>query len=93
MSRYPNESVARFDQQFAESTGERNERLRERRVHRYIEGLQQIIIDLSGHLTDEGDDWTHDGLDAMRRRVANALPPTRCPEWLAKYRDPAVVRS
>lgn len=34
MSRYPSEGVARFDQQFAESEGERNERIRENRRRR-----------------------------------------------------------
>lgn len=32
MSRYPSEDVARFDQQFAETETERNERLKARRI-------------------------------------------------------------
>ena len=32
MSRYPNEDIARFDQQFAETESERNERQRRRRL-------------------------------------------------------------
>jgi hypothetical protein len=29
----------------------------------------------------------------MRRRVANALPPDRLPDWLEQYRDPPMVQS
>jgi hypothetical protein len=58
-----------------------------------IDALHWLIVDLSGFLTDEGDNLTPAGLDTLRRRVANALPPTRCPEWLAPYRDPPAVRS
>lgn len=93
MSRYPNEDIARFDQQFTETPDERNERLRERRDRRTIDTLHKLIADLSGGLTDEGPDWSNDGLDNLRRRVANALPPDRCPDWLARYRDPALVAS
>lgn len=32
MTRYPNEDIARFDQQFAEPESERNERQRKRRL-------------------------------------------------------------
>ena len=95
MSRYPNEEVARFDRQFAESSEERNLRLRSRRDERRAVTLLTLIADLSPLLAREirADDWATGGTDSLRRRVANALPPGRCPEWLAPYRDPAVVQS
>ena len=93
MSRYPNETVARFDQQFVETPAERNTRLRENRDRRLVETLYRLIADLSGALTDEGADWSNDGLHEMRRRVANALPPPQCPDWLHQYRDAQVIKS
>lgn len=51
--------------------------------------LWQLIADLSIYLAGP----TTAGLVLMRRRVANALPPHMCPDWLKSYRDPAVVRS
>jgi hypothetical protein len=93
MARYPNEDVARLDQQFAESPAERNARMRETRRQRTIETLWTLITDLSAGLADEGGEWSVDGLAGLRRRTANALPPTKCPDWLAPYRDPAIVQS
>jgi hypothetical protein len=93
LSRYPSESTARFDQQFRETTGERNERLREKRDQRRIDTLLTLIADLSDHLCDEGTDYSDEGLASIRRRVANALPPGKCPDWLNQYRDPPVVQS
>lgn len=46
----------------------------------------QLIADLSGHLSDEGDDWSGCGLDDMRRRVANTVPLEILPEWLHSFR-------
>jgi hypothetical protein len=82
-----------FNDQFRETPEERNERLRDSRFKRTIGALQQLIADMSDDLRDEGCDYSTEGLEAMRRRVANALPPDKCPDWLANYRDPAVVRS
>jgi hypothetical protein len=93
MSRYPSEAVARFDQQFAETPAERNERRRETVRQRTIGTLQALIADLSADLTDEGPRYSEEGLDRIRRRVANALPPGKCPEWLEPFRDPPVVAS
>jgi hypothetical protein len=93
VSRYPNEDVARFDQQFAETPAERNERHRERRLKQTIVTLQKLIADLASGLSDEGPDWSQEGLDNLRRRVANALPPNDCPGCCAPYRDPPMVRS
>jgi len=93
MSRYPNETTARFDQQFAETSDDRNERLRKARNQRQLEALWILIADLSGCLTDEGVDYSEEGLVEMRRRAANALPPNKCPEWLEKFRDPPIVQS
>lgn len=93
MSRYPSDGVARFDQQFRETPTERNERLRDGRHAQNIAILQQLIADLSDDLRDEGCDWSPDGLDALRRRVANALPLDKCPDWLNRFRDPPVVQS
>jgi hypothetical protein len=53
----------------------------------------QLIAALSDALTDEGPDWSNNGLDSLRRRVANALPPDACPDWLEPYRDPPIVAS
>ena len=93
MSRYPSEGVARFDQQFAESPQERNERLRYARDRRAIAALYALVADLSVCLTDEGADWSQTRLRELRRRAANALPPTQCPDWLVQFRDPPVVQS
>lgn len=58
-----------------------------------IEAHWRLIADLSSALTDEGPDWSNDGLDSLRRRVANALPEVACPDWLSQYRDPAMKLS
>ena len=42
MSKYPSEDVARFDQQFAETEDERNERLRAKRL-RYDKERRTIV--------------------------------------------------
>ena len=69
------------------------ERLIEARNRAQQEGneLRRLVCTLSSHLTDEGDDYSTEGLDAMRRRVANALPRSECPDWLHEYRDADVV--
>lgn len=72
---------------------DRNEGRREARDQRSIAGLQKLVADLSDALTDEGADWSNDGLDKLRSRVANALPPGVCPDWLDEYRDPPMVQS
>jgi len=82
-----------WDDQFAETEDERNERLRASRLMKSIATLQDLIADLSDDLRDEGCDRSTEGLESIRRRVANALPPSKCPEWLVKYRDPAMVPS
>jgi hypothetical protein len=46
----------------------------------------QLIAALSDALTDEGANWSNDGLDSLRSRVANVLPPDACPDWLLPYR-------
>lgn len=40
MSRYPDETRARFDQQFVETTAERNARLRDRREQRALAAIE-----------------------------------------------------
>jgi hypothetical protein len=82
-----------FQRQFAESPEERNSRIRTSRDKRALETLRGLVVALSDALTDEGPDWSNDGLDRLRRRAANALPPNECPEWLRQYRDPPVVQS
>ena len=79
-----------FDAQFRETADERNERLREKRHKRTIETLQALIYDMSGMLADEFDYLTDEGITDLRRRTANALG-TKCPEWLERYRDPAIT--
>lgn len=56
------------------------------------EELRKLVCDLSGDLTDEGANYSGDGLHDMRRRVANALPKAECPEWLLDYRDADVIQ-
>ena len=53
--------------------------------------LQDLILNLSAGLTDEGSPWSDTGLHELRRRVANALPPDKRPDWLHSYADPAMT--
>ena len=71
---------------------ERNERHRERRAKENREILIVLIADLSALLTDENDGLSIDGLADLRRRVANALPPDQCPDWLRACRDPSLTQ-
>src|SRR5690606_36541808 len=80
-----------MNDQFRETPAERNRRLRERRFRRSIETLQDLIADLTPHLSDEDVILTPDAVDALRSRCANALPPDKCPDWLQHYRDPPVT--
>lgn len=61
----------------------------ERRKRR---ALEKLVCELAGDLTDEGANYSGDGLHDMRRRVANALPKDECPEWLREYRDADLVQ-
>lgn len=88
-----NGSWRSFNDQFRETPGERNERLREGLAQRRIAHLLKLVADLSGHLTDEGDSYSTEGLHAMRCRVANSLPIDICPDWLHEYRDAPMVQS
>ena len=72
---------------------ERNKRLIEQRDSRQIPALQKLVADLSDALTDEGPDWSFDGLHNLRCRVANMLPADIRPTWLEEYRDPPLVQS
>ena len=83
----------RFNDQFRETPSERNERLRDNRLKRTLEVYRKLIADLSDALTDEGPDWSNEGLHSLRCRVANALPPAECPDWLEEYRDSPIVQS
>lgn len=83
-------SEREFNDQFRETVEERNDRLRQKRHQRTVETLQTLIYDLSGLLTDEGDDLTDARLAWFRQRVANALG-AKCPEWLERYRDPSIT--
>lgn len=65
----------------------------ERRQKIAQETLHKLIYDLSDALTDEGPDWSQDGLDSLRRRVVNALPPSMTEGWLDQYREAPMVRS
>lgn len=71
----------RFNEQFRETSDERK---------RTLEANWNLIADLSACLTDEGADWSLEGLQNMRRRVANAVPDPICPDWLREFRDPPV---
>jgi hypothetical protein len=65
----------------------------EARLKGTIHILQDLIAELSGGLADEGGQWSSVGLNNLRRRAANALPPDKCPDWLNDFRDPALVQS
>ncbi len=58
-----------------------------------LNAFRQLIVDLSDGLTEEGPDWSEEGVDNLRRRVANAVPKDMLPDWLHRYRDPSIVRS
>jgi hypothetical protein len=60
---------------------------------RTIEIHWKLLADLAPCLDDEGGEFSVEGLNSLRRRVANALPPDMCPEWLAGYRDGMIVQS
>jgi len=80
--------------QTVETPEERNERSREANRQRTLATLYTLIADLSPLLAnDRRPDWGFDGSDKLRQRVANALPPSDCPDWLTKYRDPQVISS
>lgn len=79
-----------FNDQFRETPEERNDRLRQNRHQRTVKTLQTLIYDMSGMLADEFDYLTDEGLLDLRRRTANALG-IKCPEWLERYRDPAIT--
>jgi hypothetical protein len=73
-----------------ETPAKRSERQRDARHLRQVQALKKLVADLSDALTDKGPDWSQDGLDNLRKRVANVLPPAECPAWLLPYRDSAV---
>jgi len=83
----------RFNEQFRETPDERRERLTVSRLKQNIRYLQDIIETLSADLADEGPNWSAEGLEIIRRTVANALPEDRCPDWLKPFRDPKMVQS
>lgn len=92
MIEYSSNGRPKWDDQFRETQEERNERHRERRAKENREILMVLIADLSVLLTDENDSLSIDGLADLRRRVANALPPDKCPDWLCACRDPSLTQ-
>lgn len=48
--------------------------------------LEVLVQRLSDALTDEGPDWSIEGLADLRRDVADALGAA-CPEWLIPFRS------
>lgn len=62
-------------------------------LHRDL--LVKLVVDLSSALCDEGDGWSNDGVDRLRRRVACAVPLADLPDWLKPYRaaDPVTLVS
>ena len=88
-----NDSDRRFNDQFRETPYERDERQRNARHKQALATLHGLIADLSAGLADEGPDWSLDGFLMLRKRVANALPSDKCPDWLVSYRDPPMVSS
>ena len=52
-----------------------------------IETLEELVVDLSAALTDEGPDWSFEGVADLRRRVVQALPDDDRIEWLRIMRQ------
>ncbi len=50
-----------------------------------IEQLEDLVIDLAASLTDEGPDWSFEGVASLRRRVASAIPDDERIDWLKPY--------
>ena len=50
-----------------------------------IDLLEDLVADLSAALTDEGPDWSFDGIANLRRRVVEALPNDGRVQWLKPY--------
>ena len=63
------------------------------RLKKSITTLQDLIVELSSALTDEGPSWSNTGLHNLRVRSANAIPPDMRPDWLNEYADPALLQS
>lgn len=49
------------------------------------DSLRDLIADLSAALTDEGPDWSFEGIANLRRRVVEALPGDERIAWLEPY--------
>lgn len=47
--------------------------------------LRELVVRLSGALTDEGSDWSAEGLENLRTDVASTLPSNMRPDWLAPF--------
>lgn len=88
MSRYPNEETARFDQQFAETEMERNDRLRQKRLRDATYSTKPVpgpnnLASLSAALRARADEIDHrlgpipghiaDAIACELRRAADAL--------------------
>lgn len=57
-----------------------------------IATLHDLVVRLSDCLTDEGADWTNEGLYRLRADVANTVPDSKLPDWLVRYRKTAVLQ-
>lgn len=53
-----------------------------------IATLENLVADLSAALTDEGPDWSFDGVANLRRRIVEALPHDNRVDWLRAYVEP-----
>ena len=49
--------------------------------------VEDLIVELSSALTDEGPSWSNAGFYNLRVRTANALSSTARPDWLNEYAD------
>ena len=75
MSRYPDETTARFDQQFVETAAERNARLRDRRerhvlaaieAHRAWDARRKVLLEAAAVFRELATDSDNDTLRAMK---------------------------
>lgn len=96
MSRYPSNSVGRFDQQFAETEGERNERLsRKRQAPSDLDRLHEKENDIARLMTENMrlrralDQISREGECVYARRLALNALDGRDPSHLSQPRGDA----
>lgn len=54
--------------------------------------ILRILADMSDNLRDEGADYSFEGLQHMRRIVADLLPYNQCPDWLKPHKTSTAIK-